>query len=152
MAAKNYSPQSPPLNDEAPINPRLGIEVPLGLPEHLPQQKITPSPVAPGENIDNFLGLYYRVDVEALDDLATVTQFMKGSIVFVVREPEVTDAFKHFLIIMYGSNWGKRVLGYQTMMFEQLYALNIGYGRLISRMKRAWLNQCDSWSPNQLQA
>ena len=65
---------------------------------------MTPSPIAPDESNDNFLGLYYRVDVEALDDWATVSHFMKGSIGFVIQELEITDYFKQFLIIMYGSN------------------------------------------------
>ena len=93
-----------------PNNQRLGIKIPLGLPEHLPQQEITPSPVAPDEDRDNFLGLYYRVDVEALVEWATVTSFMRGSIGYVVREPEFIDDFKQFLIRMYGSNWEKSVL------------------------------------------
>ena len=70
---------------------------------------MTPSPVAPDEDNDNFLGLYYRVDVEALDEWAPVTIFMRGSIGFVVQEPETTDDFKQFLITMYGSNWEKRI-------------------------------------------
>ena len=89
MVANNNCPQYPPLNDQVPNYPRLEIENPLGLPEHLPQQEMTPLPVAPDENIDNFLGLYYRVDVEALNDWATVTHFMKGSIGFEIQEPEI---------------------------------------------------------------
>ena len=68
MAANNIFPRSPPLNEQGPIIHRLGIEIPLGLPEHMPQQEMTPSPVAPDEDDDNFHGLYYRVDVEALDE------------------------------------------------------------------------------------
>ena len=67
MADNNDSPW-PPLNEQGPNNPRLGIEIPLGLPECMPQQEIATSPVAPFEDNDSFLGLYYRVDVEALDD------------------------------------------------------------------------------------
>ena len=152
MATNNDSPQPPPLNDQVPINPRLGIEIPLGVPEHLPQHEMTPSPIAPDENNDYFLGLYYRVDVEALSDWATVTHFMEGSIGFVDQGPEITDDFKQFLIIMYGSNWEKRVLGYQTMIIEQLYALITAHAELTSRMKRAWLNHFDSWSASQLPA
>ena len=113
---------------------------------------MTLSPVAPEENNDNVLGLYYRVDVKPLNDWVTVTQFMKGSIGFVVQEPEVTYDFRQFLIIMYGSNWEKRVLGYQTMILEKLYALITEYGKLTSRLNRAWLNQFNSWSLNQLRA
>ena len=114
------SPQSPPMQEKIRNIPRLGIEIPLGLSEHLPEQEMTPSPVAPNENDDNFSELSYRVDVESSNDWATVTQFMRGSIEYVVQEPDVTENFKQFLIIIYGSNWEKRVLTYQTMMVEQL--------------------------------
>ena len=67
MAASNDSSEFPPLSDQVPNNTRLGIEIPLGLPEHLPQQEKAPSPVASDENNDDFLGLYYPVDVEALN-------------------------------------------------------------------------------------
>ena len=70
----------------------------------MPQQEMTPSPVAPDEDHDKFLGSYYRVVVYALDEWATVTNFMRGSIGYVVQEPEITDDFKQFLIKMYGSN------------------------------------------------
>ena len=152
MAANKDSPRSPPLNEQVPNNQRLGIEIPLGLPEHMPQEEMTPSPVVPDEDHDHFLGLYYRVDVEALDERATVTSFMRGSIGYVVQEPEITENFKQFLIIIYGSNWEKRVLSYQTMIIEQLYALITGYSKLTTRIKRAWLAQFASWSPNQLRA
>ena len=67
MAANNDSPRSPPLNEQVPNNQRLGIEIPLGFPEHMPQEEMIPSPVVPGEDHDHSLELYYRVDVEALD-------------------------------------------------------------------------------------
>ena len=152
MAANIDSPRSPPLNEQVPNNQRLRIEIPLGLLEHMPQEEMTPSPVVPDEDHDHFLGLYYRVDVEALDEWATATSFMRGSIGYVVQEPEITDNFKQFLIIIYGSNWEKRVLSYQTMIIEHLYVLINGYSKLISRIKRAWLAQFDSWSPSQLRA
>ena len=66
MATNNNFPKSSPLKDQVPNNPKLGIQIPLGLPEHLPQQEMTLSPVAPNENNVNFLGLCYRVDVKAL--------------------------------------------------------------------------------------
>ena len=68
---------------------------------------MTPSPVVPNENNDSFLGIYYRVDVESLNDWATVTQIMRESTGYVVQEPEVTEDFKQFSIIMFGSNWEK---------------------------------------------
>ena len=113
---------------------------------------MTPSPVVPDEDHDHFLGLYYRVDVEALDEWATVTSLMRASIGYVVQEPEITDSFKQFLINIYGSNWEKRVLSYQTIIVEQLYALITVYSKLTSRIKWAWLAQFDSWSPSQLRA
>ena len=123
MAANSDFPPSPPLNEQAPNNPRLRIEIPLGLPDHRPQQEMTPSPVAPDEDHDNFLVLYYRVHVEALDEWATVTSFMRGSIGYVVQELEISDDFEQFLIIIYDPYWEKRVLSYQIMIVEQLYAL-----------------------------
>ena len=113
---------------------------------------MTPSPIAPDEDHDHFLGLYYRVNVEALDEWATVTSFIRGSIGYVVQELEITDDFKQFLIRMYGSNWEKRVLSYQTKIVEQIYAFITGYSKLTGRKKRAWLAQFDSWTPIQLQA
>ena len=61
---------------------------------------MTPSPVAPDEDNDNFLGLYCRVDVEALNGCDTVTRFKRGSIGFVVQDPEIPDDFRQFLILM----------------------------------------------------
>ena len=152
MAANIDSPRSPPLNEKRPNNQRLGIEIPLGLPEHKPQQEKTPSPVAPDEDHDNFLGLYYRVDDEALDEWATVTSFVRGNIGYVVHEPEITEHFKQFLKMMYGSNWEKRVLSYQRMIVEYLHALFSGYSKLTSRIKQACFAQFDSWTPSQLRA
>ena len=96
MAANDDFPRSPPLSEQVPKNQRLGIEIPLGLPEHMPQQEMTPSPVAPDEDNDNFIGLCYRVDAEALDEWVTVTGSMRGSFGYVVQEPEITDYFKHY--------------------------------------------------------
>ena len=152
MAANSDSPRSSALNKEAPNNPILGIEHPLALPEHKPQQEMTLSPVAPDEDHDNLPGLYYRVDVEALDEWAAVKSFMRGSIGDVVQKPEITDDFKHFLIRMYGSNWEARVLSHQTMIVEQLCDLITGYSKLTSLIKRAWLAQFNSWTPSQLRA
>ena len=143
MAANYHSPRSPTLNEQRPNIRRLGIEILLSLPEHMPKAEMTPSPVAPDEDHANFVGLYYRVDVEALDEWATVTNFLSGSIGYFVLEPEITDDFKQFLLRMYGSNWEKRVLSYQTMIVEQLYALVTGYSKLTNRIKRAWLAQFD---------
>ena len=80
MVAYSDSRRSSPLNEQAPSIPRLGTEIPLGLPEHMPQQEMTPSPVSLDEDHDNFLGLYYCEDMEAFDEKATVTSNMRGSI------------------------------------------------------------------------
>ena len=85
------------------------------------------------------------MEVEALNDWATVTSFIKGSIGFFVEEPEITDDFKQFLI-MCGINWEKRVPGYQMIIIEQLHALISGYSYLTSRLKRIWLEQFDCGS------
>ena len=142
--ANRISPQSPPMREQIPNHPRLAIENPLGLAEQLPEQEMTPSPVAPNESDVNLLGLFYRVDIESLNDWARVTPSMRRSIGYLVQEPDVTEHFKQFLIIMYGSNWEKTVLPHQTMIVKRLFALITGFGKLTSRMKRAWLKQFDS--------
>ena len=96
------SPQSPPMREQVPTIPRLGIKIPLGLPEHLPEQEMTPSPIAPNENDDNFLGLFCRADVESFNNWATVSQFMRGNIGNVVQKPDVTEDYKQFFMTMYG--------------------------------------------------
>ena len=73
---------------------------------------------------------------------------MKGSIGYLVQEPDVTEDFKQFLVIMYGSNLEKKVLTYRPMIIEQVYAMNISYGKLTSRVKRAMLNQFDCCTPS----
>ena len=65
------SHQSPPLQKQAAQKMRDDIEIPLE--NTLPEPKVTPSPMAPDENNDDFFVLYYRVDVEELKDWATVT-------------------------------------------------------------------------------
>ena len=100
---------------------------------------MTPLPVAPNENDDDFLRILCCVDVESLDD-----HFMRGSIGNVVQEPDVTEDVRQFVFIMYGSHWDKRVLTYQIMIVEQLYALITGYGNMTSSVKRTWLDQFKS--------
>ena len=63
---------------------------------------MAPSTVDPDKNNENFVGLYYRVDVKALIDRVTVTSCVKGTIEFVVQEPQITDDFRQFLMIRYG--------------------------------------------------
>ena len=93
---------------------KIGIEIALD--DNLPEPKLTPSPVATDEKDDNVLWLNYRADVEALNNWVTVALFMRRSIRFVLQEPDLLDNFNEFLIIRYGSNCEKRVLGYQTMI------------------------------------
>ena len=93
------STQSPLLRQSLPIIQRLGIETPIGLPEYLPEPEMTSSRVVPDKNNKNFLGLYYRVVIEALTDCANVTLFMRGSFGFEFEEPDVADKFQQFLII-----------------------------------------------------
>ena len=78
MANRN-SPQSAPLWEQVPKNPILGNEIPLGLQEHVPEQEMTPSAVAPDENNGNFLDLYHCFDVEAFKDWTTVTGLWRGA-------------------------------------------------------------------------
>ena len=54
--------------NKCPIIQDWELKFLLGIPEHMPQQEMTPSPVAPDKDNDNFLGLYFWVDVEALDE------------------------------------------------------------------------------------
>ena len=78
------SPHSSPTSEQVPNIPRVGIKILSGLPEDLPEQGMTLFPVVPEKNNDIFLCLYSRADVEALNDCATVTSFMKRGIGFVV--------------------------------------------------------------------
>ena len=130
MANRN-SPQSPPLQDQVPNQMRIGIEIRLD--PNMPELELTPSPVAGDHGSDNFLGLFYRVDVEALEEWADVSNFMMGGLGFWVEEPEVTSNFRDFLRIMYGNNWEKRILHYTTLVIEQLKALIIGFCELPNR-------------------
>ena len=89
MANRN-SPQSPPLQDQVPNQMRIGIEV---LPDpDMPEPELTPWPGDDGS--DNFLGLFYLMDVEALEEWAKVTNFMMGVLGFSVDEPEFTANFR----------------------------------------------------------
>ena len=101
MANRNYR-QSPPMREQVPKNPRLGYIIPLSILEHLPEQELTTSPVSPNENDMDFSGLFYRAYVDSLSDGATVAQFMRAIIGYVLQEPDVCGDFKQFLFIVYG--------------------------------------------------
>ena len=64
IAAINNSPQSPPLNEQVPQQMRIGIEILLNL--DMPEPELSAFPVAGDPRWDNCLGLFYRVDVDAL--------------------------------------------------------------------------------------
>ena len=100
---------------------RIGIEIPLD--PDMPELQLTPSPVAGHDGFDNFLGLFHRVDVEALEEWANVTNNMMGGLGFSVEEPEITSNFRDFFLIMYGNNGQKRFLYYTTKIIDQLRAL-----------------------------
>ena len=65
MAYTN-SPHSPPLQDQVPNRMRIGIEIAIDL--DMPEPELTPSPVAGDDGSDYCFGLFYRVDVEALEE------------------------------------------------------------------------------------
>ena len=59
---------------------RIGIEIPLN--PDMPEAELTPSPVAGDDESDISLGLFQRVEIEALQKWAKVTKFMMGGFVF----------------------------------------------------------------------
>ena len=69
---------------------RIGIEVPLD--PDMPEPELSPSPVAGDDDgSDNFVGLFYRVDVETLEEWATVTIFKMDGLGFSIEKPEITN-------------------------------------------------------------
>ena len=91
MAHRN-SAHSLPLQEQSPNLLWLGIRIPLDNSPPLHANSI--SPIANDEANDNFSGLYYKTDVEALSDWATVILFMRRSIGYVVQKPVITDDFE----------------------------------------------------------
>ena len=81
---------------------KIGTETTLD--PDMSEPKLTPSPVAGDDGSDNFWVFFHRVDVEALEDWAQLTNFMMGGLGFSVEEPEITTKFRDFLLIMYGIN------------------------------------------------
>ena len=53
---------------------------------------------------------------------------------------------------MYGSNWEKRVLGYQNHDNRTNIRTDTEQSKLTSGLKRVWLDQFDSWTPFQIWA
>ena len=111
------SSQSPPIQGQVPNQMRIGIEI---LPDpDMPEPELSPSQVVGDPSSDTFLGLFYRVDVEALQEWAKVKNFMIGGLGFSVEKPECTSNFRDFFQILKGMNWEKRNFRYTTMMKEQ---------------------------------
>ena len=124
MANRN-SPQTPPLQDQVPNQMRIGIEIPVD--PDMTEPELTPSPVAGDDGSDNFLGLFYRVDVEALEEWAKLTSFMMGGLGFSVEDTEITTSFRDFLLIMYGKKWKRQIFRLTTVVIEQFRALNTDF-------------------------
>ena len=64
--AKGNSPESPPLKNRVRNQIRIGIGNPLD--PDISDPKLILSPVAGNHGFDNFLGLFYRVDLMALEE------------------------------------------------------------------------------------
>ena len=77
MAGSKISPQFPPLNEQFLQQRRIGIEIRLD--PDTPEPEIPSSLVACDPGSDNSLGLFNRVDVDALETWAKNTNFMSGS-------------------------------------------------------------------------
>ena len=84
----------------------------------MPEPALTPSPVAGDDGTDNFLGLFYRVGLEAPEERANVTNLMMGGLGFSVQEPEITLNFRDFILIRHGNRWEKRILRFITMTID----------------------------------
>ena len=65
MAANNNSPQYPPLNGQIQQQVRVAVEIVLD--PDMPEPEESHSPVAGDPGSDNCLGLFYRIDVDALE-------------------------------------------------------------------------------------
>ena len=77
---------------------------------------------------------------------------MMGSFRFSVEQAEITTIFRDFFFIMYGNNWEKLNLRYNTMIGEQLKALITGFCKLTNHQKTQWVERFDSWTPSTLRA
>ena len=73
---------------------RIGIEKLLDA--NMPEPELSPFPVAGDLGSDNCLGLFYRVEVDALETWAKNSNFMSGSFRYSVEQPEVTEDFRDF--------------------------------------------------------
>ena len=96
---------------------RIGIEIPLD--RYKPEPELTPSPVAEDRGSNEFMGFFYRVVVEALEEWANVTNIMKGGLGFSVELPEITSNFRYFREYVW-KNWEKRILRCTKMLREHL--------------------------------
>ena len=93
MANRN-SPQSPPLQDQVPNQLRIGIEIPLD-PDML-EPELIPSPVAGDDGSNKFLGIFYRVDVEALEEWAKVKILWWAVLISSLKSHKLLQIFEIF--------------------------------------------------------
>ena len=77
-AASNNSSQSLHSNEQVPQ--QTGIEIEVSLDPDMLDPELFPSPVAGDPGSDTCMGLFYRVDVEALETWANSTIFMSWSL------------------------------------------------------------------------
>ena len=76
----------------------------------LQEPGMAPPPLAPDEKDDNSFGLNYRVDVIVMNIWTDEILNMKGSVGYLVLEPDIADDFGQFSEILYGANGEKRML------------------------------------------
>ena len=105
----------------------MGIGIEILLDPSMPEPELTPSPVAGDDGSDKFLGIFYRVDTEALEEWVEEINFTMGGLGSSVEELQITTTFRTFLLIMYVNNWEKRILRYTTLIIEQLKAQITGF-------------------------
>ena len=103
----------------------------------MPEHEFYSSPVVGDSESDKLLGLFYRVDVEALEGWSNVTHFMIGSLGCSTEEPENTSKFRDFLLIMYGNIWEKQITRYTNIIVEEMKALITGFCKLTNTKKHS---------------
>ena len=148
MATSINSLQSPSLKDHVPEQTRIGIEIYLD--PDMPEPKLSLSLVAGDPGSDSCLGLFYRVDLDALETWAKKINFLSGSFGYSVEARETTEDFRDFPKILYGNIWESRVLRFIVMVLEQLKALVTGFYKLSSHQMTVWCRHVDPWTPPQL--
>ena len=118
--AKRKTPQSPALQDQVPNQMRIGIEFPLD--SDMPESEMTFSGNW-GWWVLWFLGAFYHVNVEALEDWTEVTNFMMGGLGFSLEDQKLKPISVTSSQLCMGINAKKRIFSYTTKVIEQLKAL-----------------------------